>query len=90
MWFLFKKIWWLQKLPVGFATTDQPNVAAAFKTNNTGESEKCSVDTNVLYSDSNEHIVCDSQDRAGTITKDEIPGGTTCFRCILAIPHLIV
>ena len=59
--------------PVGFATTtDRPSVAAAFKTNCSGESEKCSVDINVLCSDSDvstEHIVCDSQECADTIIK---------------------
>ena len=55
--------------PVGFATTtDRPSVAVAFKTNSSGESEKCSVDINVLCSDyvSTER---DSQDCADTITK---------------------
>ena len=37
-----------KKLPVGIATTtDQPSVAAAFKTNSSGESDKSSVDSNV-------------------------------------------
>ena len=77
---------------VGFATTtDQPSVVAAFKTNNSGESEKFSVGTNVLCSDFDEHIVCDSQDCAGAIKKMKIPVMLVVpFVSVLAISHLIV
>ena len=85
--FIFKKktkYGGYKKTPVGFATTtDQRSVATASK-NIISITKRCSVDTNVLCSDSDvstEHLICDSQSCASSITKGDTSsdaGSTIC------------
>ena len=73
-----------QKKSVGFATTTGQHSVAVASKNIISVNKKCSVGTKVLCSDSDvstEHLICDSQSCASSITKGDTSsdaGSTTC------------
>ena len=85
--FIFKKktkYGGYKKKPVGFATTtDQRSVATVSK-NIISNTKRCSVDTKDLCSDSDmstEHLICDSQSCASSITKGDTSSDASSTIC---------